>query len=105
MLNLEFFSWDDNNLELEQSKDWTIGEGVVVWNLATDDIDKDGTVEIITIGCMGETSLCDPDLRIWSLNIQNNFNPTIFGVAFLGIGILLIVIYFIRKNRNPNKEK
>ena len=102
---LRIFSWNDNTLKLEQSKDWTIGEGVVVWNLATDDIDKDGTVEIITIGCMGETGLCDPDLRIWSLNIQNDFNFIIFAVAFLGIAILLIVIYLIRKNRIPKKEK
>jgi len=102
---LRIFSWNDNTLKLKQSKDWTIGEGVVVWNLATDDIDKDGTVEIITIGCMGETGLCDPDLRIWSLNIQNDFNFIIFAVAFLGIAILLIVIYLIRKNRIPKKEK
>lgn len=97
---LRIFSWKEKTLKLEQSKDWTIGEGVAAWNIATEDIDKDGTVEIITVGCMGESGLCDPDLRIWSLNIKNNSVSTIFVAAILGIVVLLIAIYLISKLRS-----
>ncbi len=64
---LRVWSWNGNTLTLKQTKDWTIGEGVVAWNLATGDVDEDGTVEIVTVGCMAESNLCDPDLRIWSI--------------------------------------
>jgi hypothetical protein len=85
-------------LKLEQSKDWTIGEGVAAWNIATEDIDNDGTVEIITVGCMGESGLCDPDLRIWSLNIKNNsVSPIFVAAVILGIVIVVIAIYLISK--------
>ena len=35
--------------------------------MATGDVDEDGTVEILTVGCMYVSALCDPDLRIWSI--------------------------------------
>jgi hypothetical protein len=95
---LRIFSWKDNHLELEQSKDWTIGDGVVVWSLAADDIDKDGTVEIITVGCMGISGLCDPDLRIWSIvppenslvAIQNLIIAMVIIVSVIGIVVFLV---------------
>jgi hypothetical protein len=34
--------------------------------VGTGDVDKDGTVEIVTVGCMYVSNLCDPDMRIWS---------------------------------------
>ena len=85
---LRIFSWKDNNLELEQSKDWTIGEGVVVWSLAADDIDKDGKVEIITVGCMGISGLCDPDLRIWSIVPPEN---SVVAIQILIVAVIVIV--------------
>ena len=88
---LRIFSWKDNNLVLEQAKDWTIGEGVVAWNLVSGDLDKDGDVEIVTVGCMGECGLCDPDLRIWSLDI----NKSSFIDSQIGIIIILIGICFL----------
>ena len=92
---LRIFSWKDNNLELEQSKDWTIGEGVVVWSLAADDIDKDGTVEIITVGCMGISGLCDPDLRIWSIVTPENSLVAIQNLIIAVIAILSVIVIVI----------
>ena len=98
---LRIFSWKDNNLELEQSKDWTIGEGVVVWSLASSDIDNDGTVEIITVGCMGVSGLCDPDLRIWSIVPPENslvaIQNLIVAVAVILIAIGIVVFLVKRK--------
>ena len=99
---LRIWSWKDNALILEQSKDWTIGEGVVAWNLATGDIDKDGTIEIVTVGCMGEAGLCDPDLRIWSINTQQDSVPIIQLAVIVAVVIVCfvgIVIYWIVRKR------
>jgi len=67
LAQLRVWSWDGKTLKLEQSQDWTIGEGVCAWNVATGDVDKDGTVEIVTVGCMYVSNMCDPDMRIWSI--------------------------------------
>ena len=88
---LRILNWKDNILTLEQSKDWTIGDGVVAWNLVTSDIDKDGTVEIVTVGCMGESGLCDPDLRIWSIDIQQDS----FSLVQIGVITIIAVISVI----------
>ncbi len=99
---LRIFSWKDNNLELEQSKDWTIGDGVVVWSLATEDIDNDGTVEIITVGCMGSSGLCDPDLRIWSIVPPKNSLVAIQNLIIAVIVILSgigIVIFWVKRKK------
>jgi hypothetical protein len=64
---LGVWGWDGTTLALEHSQDWTIGEGVCVWNVGTADLDNDGTVEIVTVGCMSLNRLCDPDMRIWSI--------------------------------------
>jgi hypothetical protein len=62
---LKVWSWSSADFVAEESANWTIGEGVCAWNTASGDIDKDGTVEIVTVGCMYIETLCDPDLRIW----------------------------------------
>jgi hypothetical protein len=67
LAQLRVWSWDGRTLKLEQCMDWTIGEGVCAWNVATGDVDKDGTVEIVTVGCMYVSNMCDPDMRIWSI--------------------------------------
>ncbi len=64
---LTIWSWDSKVLRLKHKEDWTIGEGVFAWNVDTGDVDGDGTMEIVTVGCMYINQLCDPDLRIWSL--------------------------------------
>ncbi len=74
---LKVWSWNGTNLSLKQSVDWTVGEGVCAWNVASGDIDKDGTVEIVTVGCMYVTNLCDPDMRIWSITGETSPAPTL----------------------------
>ncbi len=69
---LRVWSWDGKELVLKHGEDWQVGEGVVAWNVATGDVDKDGTVEIVTVGCMYVSALCDPDLRIWSIPQESN---------------------------------
>ena len=99
---LRVWSWKDNTLTLEYSKDWTIGEGVVAWNLITGDVDKDGIVEIVTVGCMGECGLCDPDLRIWSIDIrQSSFSKVQSGIIVIVIGVCVLVGvgYFLLRKR------
>jgi hypothetical protein len=49
---IRFWSWDGNTLTLKQSKDWIVGEAVCAWNGGTGDVDNDGVVEIVTVGCM-----------------------------------------------------
>ena len=77
MAQLKVWGWNGTNLSLKQSVDWTVGEGVCAWNVASGDIDKDGTVEIVTVGCMYVTNLCDPDMRIWSITEEISPAPTL----------------------------
>ena len=96
---LRVWSWKNDVLTLELSKDWTIGDGVVAWNLVTGDIDEDETVEIVTVGCMGASGLCDPDLRIWSIeSSENPVDPiqSLFLVIIVLLGVIGIVAYLIK---------
>lgn len=77
MAQLKVWGWNGTLLTLKQSADWTVGEGVCAWNVASGDIDKDGTVEIVTVGCMYVASLCDPDMRIWSIADEPSPEPTL----------------------------
>ena len=99
---LRVWNWDGNLLTLKQQKDWQIGEGVCAWNLGTGDVDSDGTVEIVTVGCMFESTLCDPDLRIWS--IAKETTPlSIPLLALIGASvviILVIILIFIKRRQN-----
>ena len=99
---LRVWNWNSNTLTLKQTEDWTIGDGVVAWNVATGDVDKDGTVEIVTVGCMGECGLCDPDLRIWSIKKESSIPYTL--LASLGIAAAVIVIgfLFIKKRKKQS---
>ena len=98
---LRVWSWNGKTLTLKQAEDWTIGEGVVAWNLVTGDVDEDGTVEIVTVGCMGESNLCDPDLRIWSIAKEPDASLNIDWVLIsVLIGAVLIILFIIlRKKR------
>jgi len=91
---LRVWSWNGEALTLKQNKDWTIGDGVVAWNVAIGDVDEDGTVEIVTVGCMGMSGLCDPDLRIWSIAKDSASIPYPLFAA-LGIVALMLVIGFL----------
>jgi len=98
---LRVWSWDGEELLLKHSEDWQIGEGVVAWNVGTGDVDNDGTVEIVTVGCMYVTNLCDPDLRIWSIATESDSFPYTL-LATLGVAVatvLIIAFLYIRKRK------
>jgi hypothetical protein len=100
------WGWDGTTLTLKQRQDYTIGDGVCAWNVGTGDLDNDGTVEIVTIGCMAINSLCDPDMRIWS--IQNAAISPLF-LTFVIIGIIAATVlsataFFVLKKRRKLVE-
>ncbi len=64
---LRVWSHNGNTLTLDESQDWIVGEGVMAWNVATADLENNGVNEIVTVGCMYVGTLCDPDMRIWSM--------------------------------------
>jgi hypothetical protein len=103
---LKVWSWNGNTLTLKQSKDWIVGEGVSAWSDGTGDVDNDGIVEIVTVGCMYTGNLCDPDLRIWSLSASSG-SPTSFPflpvvvivAAATAIVAAMATFMFMRKRR------
>jgi hypothetical protein len=78
---LRVWSWDGEVLALENGKDWSIDEGACAWNVASGDVDRDGVVEIVNVGCTYFSSLCDPDMRIWSIQSEDSFPSVFFAVA------------------------
>jgi hypothetical protein len=96
---LRVWSWDGQTLTLKQSQDWTIGEGVCAWNVGTGDIDRDGTAEIVTVGCMYVSSLCDPDMRIWSIATSSSIEFTIAAAASIAVILMAGIYIFLPKNR------
>lgn len=101
---LRIWSWDGETLKLDQKADWTIGEGVFAWNVGTGDVDGDGAVEIVTVGCMYVNQLCDPDLRIWSMQSESDFTQSFsyLAIAIAGIAtaaLVIIAIYLFVKKR------
>lgn len=64
-------------------------------------MDKDGTVEIVTVGCMYISALFDPDLRIWSIQQGVASIPValLVGLAIVGVITIVIVFLFVKKKR------
>lgn len=94
---------------MKNEENWTIGEGVFAWNVGTGDVDSDGTTEIVTVGCMYINQLCDPDLRIWSLQtaaISSTFlTYLIIAFAAISVSVAAMIYLFVRKNRNKTLSK
>lgn len=99
---LRVWSWNGKELVLKHSADWQVGEGVVAWNVATGDVDKDGTVEMVTVGCMYVSTLCDPDLRIWSIAKEPSTlpYPLLTAVGIVIATVLIIGFLLVKKRRN-----
>jgi hypothetical protein len=98
---LGVWSWDGTTLTQEHIHDWTIAEGFCTWNVGTADLDNDGTVEIVTAGCMSIKKLCDPDMRIWSIR-NEAVNPFFLNYVVAGIVaavLLSVAIFFVLKKR------
>jgi hypothetical protein len=100
---LDVWSYDGNAIALEETKDWIIGEAVMAWNDGAADLNNDGITEIITIGCMENGIMCDPDLRIWTVPAALAALPylplAIIGVVITAVIIALAVFLLIRKRR------
>ena len=98
LAQLKVWGWDGKNLTLEQSQEWVVGEGVCAWNVASADFDNDGTMEIVTVGCMHIGNLCDPDMRIWSiaapLSIELILVPVVSAAVIVVTGIYFLVRRF-----------
>jgi len=100
---LRIWSWNGEVVTLRIEKDWTIGDGVTGWNIGTGDVDGDGAVEIVTVGCMYEATLCDPDLRIWSLSREPTQLPYILFSAVTIVILTLIVTAFFFARKKTRK--
>jgi hypothetical protein len=102
---LRVWGLSDGVLTLEQGRDWTFDNGACAWNVGSGDVDKDGIVEIVTIGCSAYGSLCDPDMRIWSLPMAEaivaypDYLLYVAGVLLTGLGVSAL-IYLVSKKRH-----
>jgi hypothetical protein len=73
---LRVWAYNGIGLSLMESEEWTFDEGSCAWNVGNGDVDNDGVVEMITVGCTALNSLCDPDMRIWSLPAGTSDYPS-----------------------------
>ena len=98
---LGVWSWDGTTLTQKHMQEWTIAEGFCTWNVGTADLENDGTVEIVTVGCMSINKLCDPDMRIWSIGnaaVNPLFLPSIVA-GIVAAALLSVAIFFVLKKR------
>ena len=101
---LKVWNWDGKTMTLKHGEDWIIGDAVSAWSVGTGDVDNDGIVEIVTVGCMETGMLCDPDLRIWSLaeaSVPLDSVPY-FAVVIVGAAAIVVsmaAFMLIRKRR------
>jgi len=95
---LRVWRWDGTELTLEHAKDWTINDGVYAFNVGAGDVDGDGVTEIVTVGCMTISNLCDPDLRIWSISNAPSF-PAVYMVAAVIIASSALATTFLLVKR------
>lgn len=96
---LKVWGWSGSTFTAMQSIDWSIHDGACAWNVASGDVDKDEVTEIVTVGCIGLGTLCDPDMRIWSIPQAESF-PYYFLIPVIVIVSLLIIgslVYMRRK--------
>lgn len=101
---LRVWGFDGSALMLKQSMEWSFDDGSCAWNVGSGDVDNDGVVEIITVGCSALGGLCDPDMRIWSLPSAETF-PTyivyILAVVLLATGVSILYLMVLRKRKTP----
>ncbi|MFB3888725.1 MAG: FG-GAP repeat domain-containing protein [Candidatus Bathyarchaeia archaeon] len=107
LAQLKVWSCNGAELTLEHSEEWTVGEGVCAWNVASGDVDRDGTVEIVTVGCMYVTDMCDPDMRIWSVpretlstSESKGWQTELAAVAVACIVVIILATAYLLKKRH-----
>jgi hypothetical protein len=98
---LKVWDWNGANFTVMQSLDWSINDGACAWNVGTGDVDKDGVTEIITVGCIALDTLCDPDMRIWSLPQIETFPFMLLVYVVIGAAVVigLSILYFKRSKK------
>jgi len=89
---LAVWEFNGSSLILEQSTEWTFDEGSCAWNVGNGDVDGDGVIEIITVGCTALGSLCDPDMRIWSLSNASSTSSYVPYALTASIIIISVII-------------
>ncbi|TFH21647.1 VCBS repeat-containing protein, partial [Candidatus Bathyarchaeota archaeon] len=105
---LKVWGFNGTSLILEQGAEWTFDEGACAWNVGNGDVDKDGVLEIITVGCTARGSLCDPDMRIWSIsnvNANPNYLPYAVIAGVIVIAATLFALSFCLAKISKNKQK
>ena len=95
------WNWDGKTLTLRESTDWTLAEGVSVWNVGISDLNNDGKAEIVSCGCISFNRMCDPDMRIWSIAASSSEEafsdlPLLFSASIMTI-LALVVVFIVAK--------
>jgi hypothetical protein len=111
LAQLKIWSWNGSALTLEQSKDWIVDDGVCAWQDGSADLDGDGATEIVTAGCSYKGTLCDPNMRIWSMpktpapiEPKNlTFEATAITAALVIIAIATTAVIVLRKRKQTTK--
>ena len=88
---LGVWNWNGKTLTQKESTDWTLAEGVSVWNVGTADLNNDGKVEIVSCGCISFNRLCDPDMRIWSIT-QNSSEEVFSDLPLLLAATIMVIL-------------
>jgi len=99
---LKVWGFNGTSLSVEQSTEWVFDEGACAWNVGNGDIDKDGILEIITVGCTAFGTLCDPDMRIWSIadvGVPQNHVPIIVAIVILIAVAGLVVAVLVWRSK------
>jgi len=106
--SLRVWGWDGEHLTLEKSQDWTGGQADSAWNVGTGDVDNDGTVEIITVGCMTDDRLdCDPNMRILSISSIASSPFPYYALAIIVVALaiagVLVAAFLFAKRKHQSK--
>ncbi len=100
---LKVFGYEGNTITLLQSKDWIFGDAAMAWVVGTSDLNEDGTMDIVTIGCIENGTLCDPDLRLWNLPSTAGafgFLPLVAaGTGAVAVVAVAAAVLLLRKRR------
>jgi hypothetical protein len=100
---LRIWTWKQDTLTLNVDKVWTLEDGACAWNVAAFNLDKDGIPQMVTGGCVGINSLCDPNMRIWEVPQANIFSSyfiwLVIGLAFAFLTVFLVALIFIRRRK------
>ena len=106
MAQVRVWGWDGEMLTLKHSKDWVTDEGVCAWNVATADLNNNGSEEIISVGCSYVSNLCDPDMRIWSVPVGDYKGADSFPTLYLSAaaGAIIITIGMLIAFRRLKKK-